>query len=151
MITSAAVQTTTGTLDMNRSALAPRMKVPAADASAPPDPAQWHSPLTYVAANAGTIKFAFNCDLFVFLNGQLLVNLGGIHSLQTQTIDLTSVRAARALNRVQGPRYASVAAVKISALVRCWTLHPCSLAASLPHSTSDPSGDSFSLQIQGDR
>ena len=140
MITSAAVQTATVTFDMNRSALAPRILVPAADASAPPDPAQWHSPLTYVAANAGTIKFAFNCDLFVFLNGQLLVNLGGIHSLQTQTIDLTSVRAPRALNRIQGPRDASIAAVKISVLVHCRTSHLRSLATSLPHSTSDPSG-----------
>ena len=56
---------------------------------------QWHTQLTYLAASAGVIKFAFNCDLFVFLNGQLLVNLGGIHALETQTIDLTTVRALR--------------------------------------------------------
>ena len=56
--------------------------------------AQWHMPLTYLAASSGIIKFAFNGDLFAFLNGQLAVNLGGIHSLQTQTVDLTTVRGS---------------------------------------------------------
>ena len=49
-------------------------------------------PLLYSAASAGTLKFAFNGDLFAYLNGQLLVNLGGVHALETQTVDLTTVR-----------------------------------------------------------
>ena len=52
---------------------------------------QFHQPLLYSAASEGTIKFAFNGDLFAYLNGQLLVNLGGVHALETQTVDLTTV------------------------------------------------------------
>ncbi len=60
--------------------------------------AQFHMPLLYSAASKGTIKFAFNGDLFAYLNGQLLVNLGGVHALETQTVDLTAVRPVSPLS-----------------------------------------------------
>ncbi len=57
----------------------------------PPLRAQLRTNLKYLRASAGVLGFTTNCDLFVYMNGELVVNLGGVHASQAATLTLTQV------------------------------------------------------------
>lgn len=48
--------------------------------------------LKYLQSADGVLEFTTNGDLFVYLNGERVVNLGGVHIAQTATLTLTQVR-----------------------------------------------------------
>ena len=47
---------------------------------------QLHTTLSYVEASAGAMTLASTGDLFVYLNGELVVNLGGVHAEQSVSL-----------------------------------------------------------------
>ncbi len=52
---------------------------------------QLHSTLKYLQSSAGVLEFTTNCDLFVYLNGERIINLGGVHLAQSASIVLNQV------------------------------------------------------------
>ena len=48
--------------------------------------------MKYLQFANGRITLATNCDMFVFMNGELVVDLGGVHGPQSATLKLGTVR-----------------------------------------------------------
>lgn len=53
--------------------------------------AQLRANLMYLQASQGVITLSSNCDLFVYLNGELVIDLGGVHTQQSATLNLIRV------------------------------------------------------------
>eukprot|EP00208_Stichococcus_sp_RCC1054_P006162 CAMPEP_0206137638 /NCGR_PEP_ID=MMETSP1473-20131121/2729_1 /ASSEMBLY_ACC=CAM_ASM_001109 /TAXON_ID=1461547 /ORGANISM="Stichococcus sp, Strain RCC1054" /LENGTH=705 /DNA_ID=CAMNT_0053530825 /DNA_START=617 /DNA_END=2734 /DNA_ORIENTATION=- len=50
-----------------------------------------HYSVLYRATSAPAFSFTTTLDLFVYLNGERIVNMGGVHALNTTTVDLTTL------------------------------------------------------------
>ena len=48
--------------------------------------------MKYLQFANGRITLATNCDMFVYMNGELVVDLGGVHGPQSATLNLGTVR-----------------------------------------------------------
>jgi fibro-slime domain-containing protein len=53
---------------------------------------QLRTAVKYLQYSNGKITLATNCDMFVFMNGELVVDLGGVHGPQAATLNLGTVR-----------------------------------------------------------
>lgn len=55
---------------------------------------EFHATMTYRAGKGQFITFIGDDDVWVFLNGSLIIDLGGIHAAQTATVRLDDIAAA---------------------------------------------------------
>lgn len=53
---------------------------------------QLRTAVKYLQFSNGKITLATNCDMFVYMNGELVVDLGGVHGSQSATLNLGTVR-----------------------------------------------------------
>jgi fibro-slime domain-containing protein len=58
---------------------------------------EWHTTFGYSQAANSTFSFTGDDDVFVFINDQLAIDLGGVHGAETANIDLNSVAATLGL------------------------------------------------------
>lgn len=63
---------------------------------------QAHYSVLYRATSAPAFSFTTTLDLFVYLNGERIVNMGGVHALNTTTVDLTTVSCTSPRLPLQG-------------------------------------------------
>lgn len=64
---------------------------------------EFHTTFGYAAANADTFSFVGDDDVFVFINGKLAIDLGGVHGPAGGSVSLNSIAAAYGL--VDGNNY----------------------------------------------
>lgn len=63
-----------------------------------------HYPFTYRAASGGTLNFTGDDDVWVFIAGKLVVDIGGVHSASNGSVTLNTATAAT-LGLVDGKNY----------------------------------------------
>jgi fibro-slime domain-containing protein len=63
-----------------------------------------HYPFTYQSSSSPTFSFTGDDDVWVFINGHLAVDLGGVHTAQSASIQLTPAQATT-LGLVNGGMY----------------------------------------------
>lgn len=54
---------------------------------------EWHTQFTYDSAANSTFTFKGDDDVFVFINGKLAIDLGGVHGEETASVDLNTFAA----------------------------------------------------------
>ncbi len=64
---------------------------------------EFHTLFTYMTANNDTFNFAGDDDVFVFINGKLALDLGGVHASETGNFNLNNIKTAFGL--VDGSNY----------------------------------------------
>jgi fibro-slime domain-containing protein len=64
---------------------------------------EFHTTFGYAAANNDTFSFVGDDDVFVFINGMLAIDLGGVHGPESGSVTLNSIAAAYGL--VDGNNY----------------------------------------------
>ena len=58
---------------------------------------EFHTQFTYLAANNDLFSFSGDDDVFVFVNGVLAIDLGGVHPAESRSINLNTFAAANGL------------------------------------------------------
>lgn len=58
---------------------------------------EFHTTFTFVEANSSMFSFSGDDDVFVFINGVLALDLGGVHGVEFASIDINSFAAANGL------------------------------------------------------
>jgi fibro-slime domain-containing protein len=58
---------------------------------------EFHTSFTYVAGNDDNFEFSGDDDVFVYINGQLAIDLGGVHGAEAASVNLNSFAAAHGL------------------------------------------------------
>jgi len=58
---------------------------------------EFHTAFSYVAANNDTFSFSGDDDVWVFINGTLAIDLGGVHGAESASVNLNTFAAANGL------------------------------------------------------
>ncbi|WP_443115170.1 fibro-slime domain-containing protein [Herbaspirillum seropedicae] len=59
---------------------------------------EWHTQFTYNSAANSNFTFKGDDDVWVFINGKLAIDLGGVHGEETASVDLNSFAAGAGMN-----------------------------------------------------
>jgi fibro-slime domain-containing protein len=59
---------------------------------------EFHTMFTYLSGNDDNFSFSGDDDVFVFINGQLAIDLGGVHGVESGSVNLNSIAAGFGLS-----------------------------------------------------